>query len=268
MERREFLTSSLATSAMALAKQSSAQSSLSAASGAAREYYEIRKYHLQTGPQIKLTESYVADALIPALNRLGIAPVGAFHLDFGPETPTLYLLLPSAKLEVLATAELHLAKDEQFMKAAEPFWNAPATAPAFQRIESSLLIAFEGWPRLTPPASTANNGKRIFQLRTYESASSQDHVRKVEMFQHGEFEIFQNAGFGQVFYGDTLIGPRMPNLTYMLSFADMNDMNAKWDIFHNDPAWKKLKAAPRYSYGEIVSNISNLILSPATYSQI
>ena len=51
------------------------------------------EYHLQTGPQIKVTESYISDALIPALNRLGIAPVGAFHLDIGPETPTLYLLV-------------------------------------------------------------------------------------------------------------------------------------------------------------------------------
>ncbi len=50
---------------------------------------------MQTGPQTKLTESYIADALIPALNRLGIAPVGAFHLDIGPETPTLYVLLPA-----------------------------------------------------------------------------------------------------------------------------------------------------------------------------
>jgi len=268
MERREFLTSSLAASAVALAKQSSAQSSFQTASGIPREYYEIRKYHLQTGPQIALTERYLADALIPALNRLGIAPVGAFHLDIGPDTPTLYLLLPSTKLDTLATAEWHLVKDEQFMKAAEPFWNAPATAPAFQRVESSLLIAFEGWPRLTPPAATARNGKRIFQIRTYESPTNQDHIRKVEMFHHGEFEIFQNAGFSQVFYGDTLIGPRMPNLNYMLSFADMNDLNAKWDVFRNDPAWKKLKASPRYGFEEIVSNISNLILSPATYSQI
>src|ERR1700722_11023055 len=195
MERREFLTSSLAASALALAKESSAQSPLQSPSGKPREYYEIRKYHLQSGPQTKLTDGYVRDALIPALNRMGIAPVGAFHLDFGPETPTLYLLLPSTKLETLATAELHLAKDEQFMKAAEPFWNAPATAPPFQRIDSSLLIAFEGWPKLTPPAATARNGKRIFQLRTYESPSSQAHVRKVEMFHHGEFEIFQSAGF-------------------------------------------------------------------------
>jgi hypothetical protein len=264
MERREFLMSSAAASAFALTGQSSAQAQASATAGKTREYYEIRKYHLQSGPQIKLTESYVSDALIPALNRLGIAPVGAFHLDIGPETPTLYLLLPSTNLETLATAELKLAQDAVFMKAAEPFWNTPASAPAFQRIESSLLIAFEGWPKLTPP----QHGKRIFQLRTYESATSQDHVRKVEMFHHGEFEIFQAAGFGQVFYGDTLIGPRMPNLTYMLSFADMADLNAKWDVFRNAPEWKKLSASPRYAFEAIVSNISNLILSPTTYSQI
>jgi hypothetical protein len=89
MERRDFLTTSLAASGFALTNQVSGQSQSQTPAGKAREYYEIRKYHLQSGPQVKLTESYVADALIPALNRLGIAPVGAFHLDIGPETPTL-----------------------------------------------------------------------------------------------------------------------------------------------------------------------------------
>jgi hypothetical protein len=266
MERREFLSASLAASALALAKKSSAQSPSQTPSGKPREYYEIRKYHLQSGPQTKLTESYVSDALIPALNRLGIAPVGAFHLVFGPETPTLYLLLPSTRLEVLATAELQLAKDEVFMKAAAPFWNAPAAAPAFQRIESSLLIAFEGYPTLSPPA--VKTGKRIFQLRTYESPSSQDHVRKVEMFHHGEFDIFHRAGCGAVFYADTLIGPRMPCLTYMLSFTDVAELNTRWDLFRNDPEWKKLSASQRYSFEPTVSNVSDLILSPASYSQI
>jgi len=264
VKRRQFLTSSLAASALALAKQSEAQ----APAGKPREYYELRKYFLQSGPQTKLTNSYLSDALIPALNRLGISPVGAFNLDIGPETPTLYLLLPSASLETLATAELRLARDEQFMKAAEPFWNAPAKEPAFLRVESSLLIAFEGWPQLIVPAATAQHGKRVFQLRTYESPSNQDHVRKVEMFHHGEFDIFQKAGFGQVFYGDTLIGPRLPNLTYMLSFSDLTEMNAKWDVFRNDPAWKALSASPRYSFESIVSNISNLFLNPTAFSQI
>jgi len=264
LERRRFLTSSLAASAIALSQRSNAQVS----TGKPREYYELRKYHMQTGPQTKLTDNYLSEALIPALNRLGMSSVGVFNLTIGPETPTLYVLIPSTSLEALVTAELKLAQDEAFLKAAAPFWNAPDTAPAYIRIESSLLVAFEGWPKLTPPAATAQHGKRIFQLRTYESPSNQDHVRKVEMFHHGEFDIFQRAGFGQVFYGDTLIGPRLPNLTYMLSFTDLAEMNAKWDVFRDDPEWKKLSTSPRYAYEQIVSNISNLILTPTSYSQV
>jgi len=264
MKRREFLTSSLAASTLAFAGHAQSQ----APAPGSREYYHLRKYHMQNGPQTRLTENFVADALIPALNRLDIAPVGAFHLDLGPETPTLYVLMPSTHLETLVNIDHKLVEDEAFMKAAEPFWSAPATAPAFIRAESSLLSAFPGHPKLTPPPSTAQHGKRVFQLRTYESPSFADHVRKVEMFRKGEFEIFQKAGFDQVFYGDTLIGPRMPNLTYMLSYPELSDLTEKWKAFTSDPAWKKLSSDPRYAFEQIVSNISNLILSPASYSQI
>jgi hypothetical protein len=233
-----------------------------------REYYELRQYHLRNGSQTALTEKYLADALIPALNRLGMSPVGAFNLKLGPETPTVYLLIPSSKLETLITAELQLGQDEAFLKAASPFWNAPANEPAYSRIESSLLSAFPGHPKLTVPPVTAQHGKRVFQLRTYESPSNQDHVRKVEMFHHGEFEVFQRAGFWQVFYGDCLIGPRLPKLTYMLSFPDLAEMDAKWNAFSSDPEWKKLSGSPRYNFEPIVSNITNLILTPTSYSQI
>ena len=195
----------------------------------------MRKYQLREAPQAKLLQSYLADALIPALNRLGFSPIGVFNLDIGPETPAVYVLIPSTTLESLVTAELQLAKDEEFMKAAAPFWNAPAAAPAFTRIESSLMAAFEGWPRLVVPPVTAQHGKRVFQLRTYESPSNQDHVRKVEMFQSGEFGVFERAGFWQVFYGDTLIGPQLPQLTYMIGFPDISEIDVKWDAFRSDP---------------------------------
>ncbi|WP_213807833.1 NIPSNAP family protein [Granulicella sp. dw_53] len=267
MDRRNFLASSLAASAMTLASGTS-EAVGQASGGKAREYYELRKYYLRSGPQGKLTDTYVGDVLIPALNRMGIAPVGAFRLEYGPETPTLYLLLPCSNVETLVTAELKLAQDAAFLKAAEPFWNAPAITPAFVRAESSLHIAFEGWPKLVLPPATATNAKRIFHLRTYESPSNYDHVRKVEMFHSGEFDIFAKAGAKQVFYGDTLIGTRTPSLTYMLSFADMNELNTVWDAFRAAPEWKKLAASPRFSFEAIVSDVSNLVLSPAPYSQI
>jgi hypothetical protein len=256
------MTSSLAATA---ALGAAGASLLKAEAPAPREFYELRKYHLTTGPQTKLTEDYIAKALIPALNRMGLAPIGAFYLTFGPETPTLYLLIPGTNLQNVVTAELQLLNDPVFMKDAEPFWNAPATQPAFVRVESSLMIAFEGWPKLTPPAS---RGKRIFQLRTYESPSNQDHVRKVEMFHHGEFEIFARAGCSAVFYADTLIGSQLPNLTYMLTFAGMQELEAGWEKFGADPEWQKLKSSPRYAFEPIVSNITNLILTPTAFSQI
>jgi hypothetical protein len=265
LQRRHFLTSSLAAAAVAFTPR---DSPAEAPASKAREYYELRKYQLQQGPQAKLLQSYLADALLPALKRLGFSPIGVFNLYIGPETPAVYLLIPSTTLESLVTAELQLAKDEEFMKAAAPFWAAPATAPAFARIESSLLVAFEGWPRLVVPPVTAQHGKRVFQLRNYESPSNQDHVRKVEMFQSGEFEIFERAGFWQVFYGDTLIGPRLPQLTYMISFPDISEIDVKWDAFSSDPQWKKLSSLPRYSSEAIVGNISSLVLKPASFSQI
>lgn len=262
MQRRRFLTSSLAASASA-ALPITAQS---AESG--RQYFELRKYHLTAGPQTKLMSGYLADALIPALNRMGMKPVGAFDLYLGPETPAVYVLIPSNSLDSLVNAELHLAQDEEYQRAGEAFLKAPAKEPPFERMESSLMIAFEGYPKLTVPPVTAHGGSRVFQLRTYESPTSHDHRVKVEMFHSGEFKVFDKAGFWSVFYGDTLIGPRQPNLTYMLSFPDLSELNAKWKAFLDAPEWKKLQSSSKFNYESIVSNISNLILNPTKFSQI
>jgi len=262
MKRREFVAGTVAASAFAFTGTGEAQ----VASG--REYYQVRRYALKSGTQPKLTEDYFAGALIPALGRLGMGPAGAFRVDIGPETPVFYLLVSGSSAQALAELDLRLAEDAAFLKAAEPFWNATAGAPAFERVESWLLAAFSGWPKLTPPASAATKGKRIFQLRTYESPSNGEHVRKVEMFHSGEFEIFLKAGFHPVFFGDTLIGSRMPSLTYMLSFADQAELDAKWDLFRNDADWKKLSTSPRFAYDQIVTNITNLILSPLGCSQV
>ena len=270
MDRRNFLSTSLTGSALSLAAGATASAqSPAAGSKAAAEFYDLRRYQLASGPGTRLTDRYFSGALIPALNRLGIGPVGAFSIYFGPDTPAYYLLLPSTKLEALVTADLEVVKDAEFMKAAEPFWDAPGGAPPYITIESTLLRAFEGYPKLTVPAAAAKKEKRIYQLRTYVSPTNMDHVRKVEMFQHGEFDIFAKAGAAGVFYADALIGPRLPSLTYMLSFPDMASLETAWDKFGADPDWKKLSADPRFKLDPpTVSNITSIVLRPLPYSQV
>ena len=265
MQRRQFLAASLATSALAMVRDAQAQNP---AAVKGREFYQIRKYKLENGAQTGLTGHYFESALIPALGRMGFGPVGAFSLYMGPETPTSYLLIPASSAEALVTVDLHLAEDAEFQKAAEGFWTAPASAPSFQRVESSLLIAFEGYPKLTPPPSSATKAKRIFQMRTYESPSFRDHVVKVDMFHKGEFQYFTESGFSNVFFGDVLIGPRMPALTYMLSMDSLEQLDSKWASFSANPGWKKLSSDPKYAFEPTVSNIDNLVLNPLPSSQI
>ena len=105
------------------------------------------------GPQVKLADDFLGEALVPALNRLGISPVGVFDVEIGPESPALYVLIPSASLETLLTVESRLNRDADYLKAGAAFLNAPAQQPAYVRMESSLMVAFEGKPRLDGPAS-------------------------------------------------------------------------------------------------------------------
>jgi hypothetical protein len=269
VHRRTFLTSSLAAAALGAASNSGeARSAEAAPEGKGRLFYELRRYSLSNGPQRKLCNDFFGGALVPALNRLGITPVGVFDVAIGPLTPSIYVLLPSTSVEALVTVEARLAQDAEYLKAGAAFLNAPATQPAFGRMESSLFQAFEKIPGITLPKATAGNGARVFELRTYESPSNQDHKRKVEMMQSGEEAIFNKAGFTQVFYGVALIGGRLPNLTYMLSYESTAERDKLWKAFASSPEWKAMTADPRYSFEEIVSSIANTILTPTAYSQI
>jgi hypothetical protein len=267
MHRRKFLASSLAASASAAIAPAQALTG-EEERNSGREYYLLRRYDLRSGPQVKLANQFFRDAFIPTANRLGITPVGVFNLVLGPQTPALYALLPSASLTLLANLDAHLESDPEYLRAGADFLNAPAASPSYVRMESSLMVAFKGRPRLQPPPMTAERQPRTFELRTYESPSERDHRRKIEMFHSGEFDIFRSAGFWPVFYGDTLVGSRMPNLTYMLAFSTLAERDKLWEAFGSSPEWKNLTHSPKFDFEAIVTNVTNVILSPASYSQI
>jgi hypothetical protein len=84
--------------------------------------------------------------------------------------------------------------------------------------------------------------------------------------QGGELAIFARCGMTGVFFGQTLIGSKLPSLTYMLSFSSEQEQKKAWDTFRNDPEWKRLSKADEYK--DAVSNVTNLILRPAAGSQI
>jgi hypothetical protein len=235
---------------------------------AEREIYELRVYRLRNGPQVARMQNYCRAALVPALRRQGTGPVGVFTVAAGPDGPSLYLLIPHASAESVVLLPERLAGDPEYRRAGAPVLEAPASDPPYEGIESSLLRAFVGMPRLEVPAQAAGGKKRLFELRRYESHSERASQTKVDVFDRDEITIFRRHGMAPVFFGQSLIGERQPNLTYMLAFDDMRDRDARWSAFVSDPDFRAIISKPEYSDAAIVSSISNLFLSPTPFSQL
>lgn len=267
MKRRQFLTSAAVASVAAVGSSSDYLRAAAAPDTKGREFYQLRRYQLARGPQVKLADDYFRDAFVPALNRMGIPAVGIFNLTIGPDTPAVYALIPSSSAETLNGIENRLAQDADYMKAGNDFLKAPAKEPAFHVLEISLMQAFEGVPKLKLPAAAAEHKPRLFELRTYASPSEEYHRRKVEMFNSAEIALQAKFNMGAVFYGDTIVGSRMPNLTYLLCFDNLADREKKFQAFNDSAEWKELSGGPKYPT-EIVATVSNIILTPTGYSQI
>lgn len=241
-------------------------SAAEAASAGNREYYELRVYRLKPGAKHDLLDAYVEKAAIPALNRLGVKPVGAFTEIDPKDGPALYVLRTYPSLESLATVTAHLSADPGYQKEGAEYLSSPKSNPAFDRIDSWLLLAFAGLPKLELPAYCRERKPRMFEIRTYESHSESKAAKKVEMFNAGEIDTMKEVGLGPIFFGQALIGHDLPHLTYMLSAENQEEHKKHWAAFGAHPTWNKLKNDPQYA--DTVSKITNRFLVPTPYSQI
>lgn len=261
MGRREFVGSATLAAVGSLAARASGAGQAGKDANA-RQLLEWREYATVSGSAAGALSGQLETALVPALNRLGLEPVGVFSPVFGSASATVHVLIPHPSLDSVLTLHARLLDDESFTRSAGPLLQPPPAEAAYVRMKSSLMRAFEACPRVEVPPREP----RIFELRRYESHNIRAAGLKVEMFNEGEIDVFRKTGLTPVFFGETLIGDLMPNLVYMLTFEDMAQRDAAWDRFRVHPEWKRMSALERYR--DTVSNISDTILRPASFSQV
>jgi len=227
--------------------------------------YELRTYHFKTAEKRDAYEKFLGDAAVPALNRLGIQPVGVFTLadQKGPEATDLWLFLPHESVQSVIDLEPRLAADTEYQNAGKEILLAGKSDPAFTRFDTQLLYAFASHPRLTPPPKQPD---RVFELRQYENPNEERALNKVKMFNSGEIPLFDRAGMPGVFFGEAFAGPKLPHLTYMVFHENQDAAKKNWAAFGGDPDWQKLKNDPIYL--DNVSNIVARFLRPSEASQI
>ena len=277
MKRRDFIKTSLAASTLVGLSCAETKDRAASAHGSSKpqEYYELRAYHLKPGLSREPLDAYLSQAVIPALNRLGSSPVGAFVQQERPDAPagsevrdasSVLVLIPYPSLTAFTNVVTRLNADPAYLNAGAEHLQSPKSNPAFERIDSWFLLAFAGMPRVELPVYCRENKPRMFELRTYESHSEPKALKKVEMFNAGEIDLMRQVGLGPIFYGQALIGSNLPHLVYMVSAEDSAAHKKHWGAFGQHPAWDKLKNDPQYA--DTVSKITNRFLVPTAYSQI
>lgn len=259
MKRRNFIQLA-ATSTSALA----ASNLVFGSSGKAvkKELYEWREYEIHFGTSQNLLHEYLEKSLIPALNKHGVKTVGVFKEIGKTEPAKIYVLIVYPGFEEYVSINASIQRDEQFLKSSLAWRQVPAEKPVYNRINTSLMLAFDGLPAVKVPAKE----QRIFELRTYEGYSEDAVRRKIKMFNDEEFPIFYRTKLTPVFFGEVIAGPNLPCLTYMITFKDMEERDKNWAAFGADADWKRVSADPQYA--NTVSNIRRVFLEPVLYSQI
>jgi hypothetical protein len=206
-----------------------AMSALSEMGSAAAEqpqtnvFLELKKYQLHTSPedQAKRLADFLRDSHAPALTRAGAKLIGAFTNYIGPEGPFLLTVTQYDSLANMESTLTKLAADAEYK--AVPTNGESSFGYPYQREESILLKTFNGMPRPLLSDPSDQHPLRFLEMRRYESPTEITLARKVRMFNEGEIGVFQRLGMRPVFFGETIIGEKMPNLVYMLSFDSLAD---------------------------------------------
>lgn len=215
--------------------------------------------------EVAKLRDFLRDSALPAYNRAGVKPIGVFEISVGPDNPSILTVASYASMTALEESTAKLSHDEKWtreLNALDEKWELN-----YERREASLLRTFKTFPGIELPQVEPGKSN-LFELRIYESRNTLTLEKKIAMFDGGEIAIFRRVGVNPVFFGSTVFGQRMPNLVYMVSFPTWAARAEAWAKFGQDPEWQKMSKVPGNVERELVSRISNQLLTPASFSQI
>jgi hypothetical protein len=259
MKRRKFIQSTALASAVATALPFSKVASQEMPfinSVSEKELYELRTYEIKFGGNQKLLVDYLKDVFQPALKRIGVNHFILFK-ELGNANPTkIRVLISYPNASVYLNAQNLYYSDSNYVTKAEEYHNLSPDQTIYNRFSSSLLLAFDGMPKIIDSVE----GESLFELRTYEGYSEDAVKRKIKMFNKEEIALFLKTNLRPVFFGEMIAGPYRPCLTYMLKFKDMAEHDSSWKDFIKHPEWKAMSS--KKEYANTVSNIRKVFLKP------
>ncbi len=264
VSRRSFMLRNAPSAALGLAALGSEARPIVAAEASPTPFFELVTVRLQFGAQLTRFPAWLEKRALPLFEKHRFGTMAFFTVEVGPTIPSVVALFSFASL---AEEELAWARLE-----ADPDWSAAMAEaespdPAFYREDWTVLRATP-FSRPLKASAAGDPPHKVYELRIYESATERQLGFLHDRFAGGEIEVFHKSGIHPVLYADTYAGPNMPNMVYLIPFESEAHREKAWAAFRDNPDWQKLRDESVRRGGEIVRNITNLLLTPASFSML
>jgi hypothetical protein len=220
--------------------------------------YAIDYFYYRQGEQVDRLNRFFASQT--PLFAKHMRAFGVFTAIMAPHGQTMMTLSGFADAEDMVAAATRIEADLGYQKAFVEFESG--SEPPFDRAQRMVLRATPFSPEIVPLTEKPKS-PRYFEMRIYHSPTRRQLALLHERFVEHEIRIFHHSGVYPILYADTLIGPDLPNLTYLIPFASQADRELAWDKFGSDPEWVKVRAESIARGGQIVS-YNNISLWRAT----
>ena len=226
--------------------------------------YEFAVARMEYGQQLSRLLDWTEKRALPMYMKHGFGPMAFFTVEVGPHIPALVSIRSHASLAEMEAAWAKVVADPDTPAALAEL---EAGGPAFVGEDSALLLATPFSPPLKASAP-GDPAHKIFELRIYESPTYKQQGYLHDRFAGGEIEIFHKSGIYPILYADTLYGPHRHNMIYLIPFESEAYREKAWAAFRSDPDWQKIRDESVRRGGEIVRNITNMILVPTSFSPV
>jgi hypothetical protein len=229
-------------------------------------FYVLETFYLKQGAQVARMHDYFSKVTIPGLQRAHYnGPIIFLESLIAPHMPQMIAIYGFQSLDEMWSIHTRTNQDAEMMKAIEQ-WEGGAE-PAFEQQSNILLQATDYSPEIAASAEPPKT-PRIFELRVYHSPTWHQLKALHERFAGPEIQIFHRVGVHPILYSSTIIGPNMPNLTYLIPFESLAAREKAWDSFGADPDWIKARKESIDKHGQISSVIQISLFKPTAYSPI
>lgn len=200
--------------------------------------------------------SYIADALLPCMDKLCNSPRMCLEAIVAPHTPQTMLLAVYPSFSEMLEERARIASDPRVRRA----WTGIESAQVLDDVRSHVLIVSEESVRF--PAGSAFAESALLEVRTWHAPAWREGPPPEVT------SVLSRNGIHPIVAGATAAGEHLPRFTYILPFDSLAARQVAWARLDADAQWMEMQRESITRYGSGVRTTAKAIYQLAPYSPL